>query len=65
MAAEEARVAAEVAASRETVQDTRQKAVESDERQQPVEVAEGEGEEGEGSQTEEVRPGDEETQPIL
>ena len=47
------------------MQDTRQKAVVSNERLQPVEVAEGEGEEGEGSQTEEVRPGDEETQPIL
>ena len=66
LAAEEARVAAEMATSREMAQDTRLKAVESDERLQTVEVAGGDfGEEGDGSQTEEVRREDEETQPIL
>ena len=61
--AEEARVAAELAASRETAQDTRQKAVEFDEWLLPVDVAEGDsGEEGDG---EEVRREDEETQPFL
>ena len=66
VAAEEARVAAEMATSREMAQDTRLKAVESDERLQTVEVAGGDfGEEGDGSQTEEVRREDEETQPIL
>ena len=66
VAAEEARVAAEVAASREMAQDTRLKAVEEDERLQTVEVAGGDfGEEGDCCQTEEVRRKDEETQPIL
>ena len=66
VAAEEARVAAEMATSREMAQDTKLKAVESDERLQTVEVAGGDfGQEGDGSQTEEVRREDEETQPIL
>ena len=63
--AEEARVAAKVAASREMAQDTRLNEVESDERSKEVEDAGGDiGEGGGGSQTE-ARWEDEKTQPLL